>query len=104
MSSNHKILYEYHCGTENTWIREEKGYLDSPPTQCKNDAGHTFNSGSLKIVSNHYCHYTDNTNIPESFDLTALDYANLSVDNKKIAQILRSLLKCAELRGLIKFV
>lgn len=47
--SGNKINYKYYCQTELKWIEEEKELNDAPPTQCKNDASHTFVANSLHI-------------------------------------------------------
>ena len=100
---NHKQVYQYFCVDENDWIDEER-VQGSIPTQCKNNASHTIKANSTRIKTNHYCYYTEDNTIPERFDVTSLNYASLSADNKKIVELLVSLLKCAELRGLIKYV
>ena len=100
MSNNHKQLFKYYCETENKWITEERD-KNTPPTQCKNDAGHTLKANSVYITVGDYCNYTDDTTIPEEFDLNTLNYSSLSANEKKIVEVLRSLLICAKYRGLI---
>lgn len=98
MSSNHKKVYSYFCVQENKWIDEETDY-NTVPTVCKNDNTHTIRDTYLKVGD--YCIFSDNTNVPELFDLNSFDYNNMTANEKKLLNLIRALLMCAHLRNLI---
>lgn len=100
MSNNHKEQYSYYCTTEQKWIFEERD-KGSVPTQCKNDSNHIIKTSTISLAVGNYCYYVDNTNIPELFDLNTFDYNNLTANEKKLLQLIRSLLLCASYRNLV---
>lgn len=100
MSNNHKEQYTYYCNTETKWIIEERD-KGSVPTQCKNGSNHIIKTNTISLAVGDYCYFTDDTNIPERFDLTSFNYSSMTNEGKKLLELVRALLICAKYRGLI---
>lgn len=99
MSSGLKTTFNYYCNNETAWIIEERNE-ESPPTQCKNDVGHTIKIDSIHIECNNalYCNVkpmTGTSNAGTAFDTSTATLQNL-------AERLFAIEQCAIKKGLLK--
>lgn len=101
--TNRKIDIEYYCNDEAAIIYDSvDSNTDFSQLKCKNDINHVINPMTIRVISDIYTNIINDPAINELFDLTQLDYANLSASDKKICEIIKTVINCLVLKGIIK--